>query len=159
MAEQALRINSAEDTAATETEAFPSLIDHDDNALDDTREKIRPAIIDLPIRARRRRSRAVSEADAYTAQLLRSPEVVVLPANATATRVPPTPTDMSNKLKVPQPGPARLKRNAGPDEWLAAAKECKYLSEPHMKQLCEIVKEYMMEGNFLQLIRHHGACR
>ena len=48
--------------------------------------------------------------------------------------------------KVPQPGPAKLKRNAGPDEWLEAAKDCKYLSEAHMKQLCEIVKEYMMEG-------------
>lgn len=48
--------------------------------------------------------------------------------------------------KVPQPGPAKLKRNAGPDEWLEAAKDCKYLSETHMKQLCEIVKEFMMEG-------------
>lgn len=48
--------------------------------------------------------------------------------------------------KVPQPGPAKLKRNAGPDEWLEAAKDCKYLSEPHMKQLCEMVKEFMMEG-------------
>lgn len=47
---------------------------------------------------------------------------------------------------VPQPGPAKLKRNAGPDEWLEAAKDCKYLSEQHMKQLCEMVKEYMMEG-------------
>jgi serine/threonine-protein phosphatase PP1-1 len=48
--------------------------------------------------------------------------------------------------KVPQPGPAKLKRNAGPDQWLEAAKDCKYLSEAHMKQLCEMVKEYMMEG-------------
>lgn len=48
--------------------------------------------------------------------------------------------------KVPQPGPAKLKRNAGPDEWLEAAKDCKYLSEAHMKQLCEMVKEFMMEG-------------
>lgn len=48
--------------------------------------------------------------------------------------------------KVPQPGPAKLKPNAGPDEWLEAAKDCKYLSEAHMKQLCEMVKEYMMEG-------------
>lgn len=45
-----------------------------------------------------------------------------------------------------EPGPARLKRRAGPDEWLEAAKRCKYLSEHHMKQLCEVVKEYMMEG-------------
>lgn len=51
-------------------------------------------------------------------------------------------------VKVPIPGPARLKRSAGPDEWLEAAKNCKYLSEYHMKQLCEIVKEYMMEGRF-----------
>lgn len=49
-------------------------------------------------------------------------------------------------VKVPVPGPARLKRSAGPDEWLEAAKNCKYLSEYHMKQLCEIVKEFMMEG-------------
>ncbi|KAJ5297319.1 hypothetical protein N7508_007568 [Penicillium antarcticum] len=52
--------------------------------------------------------------------------------------------------KIPQPGPAKLKRNAGPDEWLEAAKDCKYLSEPHMKQLCEIVKEYMMEESNIQ---------
>ncbi|OJJ45083.1 hypothetical protein ASPZODRAFT_675050 [Penicilliopsis zonata CBS 506.65] len=52
--------------------------------------------------------------------------------------------------KVPQPGPAKLKRNAGPDEWLAAAKDCKYLSEHHMKQLCEMVKEYMMEESNIQ---------
>ena len=50
---------------------------------------------------------------------------------------------------VPQPGPAKLKKNAGPDEWLEAARNCKYLSEAHMKQLCEIVKEYMMEGELV----------
>lgn len=53
--------------------------------------------------------------------------------------------------KVPQPGPAKLKRNAGPDEWLEAAKDCKYLSEAHMKQLCEMVKEYMMEGEHAEI--------
>lgn len=51
--------------------------------------------------------------------------------------------------EVPAPGPAKLKRNAGPDEWLEASKNCKYLSEYHMKQLCDIVKEYMMEGLLL----------
>jgi serine/threonine-protein phosphatase PP1-1 len=51
------------------------------------------------------------------------------------------------QVRVPQPGPARLKQSAGPDEWLEAAKECRYLSEYHMNQLCEIVKEYMMEGS------------
>lgn len=53
-------------------------------------------------------------------------------------------------VTVPVPGPARLKRSAGPDEWLEAAKNCKYLSEFHMKQLCEIVKEYMMEESNIQ---------
>ena len=47
---------------------------------------------------------------------------------------------------VPRPGPARLKRNAGLDQWLEAAKNCKYLSEPHMNELCEKVKELLMEG-------------
>jgi serine/threonine-protein phosphatase PP1-1 len=54
---------------------------------------------------------------------------------------------------IPQPGPSKLKRNAGPDEWLEAAKDCKFLSEHHMKQLCEIVKEYMMEGEDLYVFR------
>lgn len=53
--------------------------------------------------------------------------------------------------KVPRPGPAKLKRSAGPEQWLEAAKDCKYLSEHHMKQLCEIVKEYMMEGGWYSL--------
>ncbi|RMZ76357.1 hypothetical protein DV738_g4965, partial [Chaetothyriales sp. CBS 135597] len=52
--------------------------------------------------------------------------------------------------KVPVPGPARLKHSAGPEEWLEAAKNCKYLSEYHMKQLCEIVKEFMMEESNIQ---------
>lgn len=64
--------------------------------------------------------------------------------------------------KVPQPGPAKLKRNAGPDEWLEAAKDCKHLSEAHMKQLCEMVKEYMMEGEYadvgLNLQMLTGSC-
>jgi serine/threonine-protein phosphatase PP1-1 len=53
---------------------------------------------------------------------------------------------MAPAVKVPQPGPARLPKSASVDAWLEAARECKYLSEFHMKQLCEIVKEYMMEG-------------
>jgi hypothetical protein len=46
----------------------------------------------------------------------------------------------------PQPGPAQLVRNAGPEEWLEQAKLCRYLPEADMKRLCEIVKEYLMEG-------------
>jgi hypothetical protein len=69
------------------------------------------------------------------------------------TSSPPPPLKMPPS--VPQPGPARLKRSAGPDEWLDAAKNCKYLSEHHMKQLCEIVKEFMMEGQKLCIVSDH----
>ena len=53
---------------------------------------------------------------------------------------------MAKESDVPQPGPARLAKGAGPDEWLEAAKQCKYLPEADMKRLCEIVKECLMEG-------------
>jgi len=53
---------------------------------------------------------------------------------------------MPKEEPVPQPGPARLSPGAGPDEWLEAARNCKYLPEADIKRLCEIVKEYLMEG-------------
>jgi serine/threonine-protein phosphatase PP1-1 len=51
---------------------------------------------------------------------------------------------------VPQPGPAVLSSHAGPDEWLAQAKLCRYLPEADMKRLCEIVKECLMEESNIQ---------
>jgi hypothetical protein len=53
---------------------------------------------------------------------------------------------MGKDNDVPQPGPARLAKGAGPDEWLEQAKQCRYLPEADMKRLCEIVKECLMEG-------------
>lgn len=50
---------------------------------------------------------------------------------------------MSN---IPKPGPAILRPGAGLDEWLEEAKQCHYLPEAVMKQLCEMVKEVLMEG-------------
>jgi serine/threonine-protein phosphatase PP1-1 len=47
---------------------------------------------------------------------------------------------MAKDPEVPQPGPARLSKGAGPDEWLEQAKQA------DMKRLCEIVKECLMEG-------------
>lgn len=47
---------------------------------------------------------------------------------------------------VPKPGPATLSANAHLDEWLEEAKQCHYLPEPVMKELCEMVKEVLMEG-------------
>lgn len=55
---------------------------------------------------------------------------------------------MAPKAKVPKPGPAKLTPRAGLDEWLEQAKLCRYLPEPVMKQLCEMVKECLMEGEF-----------
>ncbi|KXT11233.1 hypothetical protein AC579_5558 [Pseudocercospora musae] len=54
---------------------------------------------------------------------------------------------------VPQPGPAVLTSNAGPDEWLEQAKQCRYLPEPDMKRLCEIVKECLMEESNIQPVQ------
>ena len=48
--------------------------------------------------------------------------------------------------EVPRPGPAKLTPGAGLDEWLEEAKQCHYLPEAVMKQLCEMVKEVLMEG-------------
>ena len=49
---------------------------------------------------------------------------------------------------VPKPGPAKLSKGAGLEEWLHEAKQCHYLPEYVMKQLCEMVKECLMEGKY-----------
>mgnify|MGYP000941352999 CR=1 FL=1 len=49
---------------------------------------------------------------------------------------------------IPRPGPANLGPNAGIDEWLEEAKQCHYLPERAMKELCEKVKEILMEGEY-----------
>ena len=54
---------------------------------------------------------------------------------------------------VPEPGPAQLTSHAGPDEWLAQAKLCRYLPEADMKRLCEIVKECLMEESNIQPVQ------
>ncbi|RKU43348.1 sporulation-induced protein [Coniochaeta pulveracea] len=51
---------------------------------------------------------------------------------------------------VPKPGPANLRPGAGLDDWLEEAKQCHYLPESVMKQLCEIVKEVLMEESNIQ---------
>ncbi|ORY15561.1 serine/threonine-protein phosphatase 6 [Clohesyomyces aquaticus] len=60
---------------------------------------------------------------------------------------------MGKDSDVPQPGPARLSKGAGPDEWLEQAKLCKYLPEADMKRLCEIVKECLMEESNIQPVQ------
>ena len=57
---------------------------------------------------------------------------------------------MANNSSVPQPGPAQITKGGGPDEWLEAARTCKYLPEGDIKRLCEIVKEYLMEESNIQ---------
>jgi hypothetical protein len=58
---------------------------------------------------------------------------------------------------VPKPGPATLTPGAGLDEWLEEAKQCHYLPESVMKQLCEMVKEVLMEGSS-PCLPHDGFC-
>ncbi|CZS96311.1 hypothetical protein WAI453_009874 [Rhynchosporium graminicola] len=52
--------------------------------------------------------------------------------------------------KVPQPGAAKLKPNSQLPEWLEEAKLCHHLPESIMKQLCEKVKECLMEESNIQ---------
>lgn len=54
--------------------------------------------------------------------------------------------------EIPKPGPAKLGPRAGLDEWLEQAKLCRYLPEGAMKQLCEMVKECLMEGMSFETI-------
>ena len=59
----------------------------------------------------------------------------------------PKPAKMpEGKPKLPKPGPAKLTKNSDVDEWLKAAFNNQYLPEQTMKKLCEICKEYLMEG-------------
>ncbi|KAK4223193.1 Metallo-dependent phosphatase-like protein [Podospora fimiseda] len=51
---------------------------------------------------------------------------------------------------APKPGPAKLSPNADIDEWLEEARQCHYLPEHVMKQLCERVKEVLMEESNIQ---------
>ncbi|KAI9761222.1 MAG: sporulation-induced protein [Chaenotheca gracillima] len=60
---------------------------------------------------------------------------------------------MATPDSIPQPGPARISKGAGPDEWLEQARQCKYLPEADMKRLCEIVKECLMEESNIQPVR------
>ena len=57
-----------------------------------------------------------------------------------------------NKKKLPKPGPAKLSKSGqnDVDEWLKCAFNNQYLPEATMKKLCEICKEYLMEGGTLQ---------
>ncbi|TQS37364.1 hypothetical protein Golomagni_02165 [Golovinomyces magnicellulatus] len=57
---------------------------------------------------------------------------------------------MTDSLGYSKPGPAKLSSNAGLDEWLEEAKLCHYLPENVMKQLCEMVKECLMEESNIQ---------
>ncbi len=36
------------------------------------------------------------------------------------------------------------------DEWIATARECKYLAEEDLKKLCDLVKSYLLEESNVQ---------
>ena len=61
---------------------------------------------------------------------------------------------MPDVRKLPKPGPAKLSKNGynDVDEWLKCAFNNQYLPEPVMKKLCEICKEYLMEGGALPFV-------
>ena len=63
----------------------------------------------------------------------------------------PVKTEKMPIPNVPKPGPAKLSKGAGLPEWLEEAKQCHYLPEVCMEQLCEQVKECLMEGIYPHL--------
>ena len=65
---------------------------------------------------------------------------------------------MPGAATVPRPGPANLSPNAGLDEWLEEAKQCHYLPERVMKELCEMVKEVLMEGGWTLVVFRELSC-
>ncbi|KAL5318775.1 hypothetical protein ACEPPN_013841 [Leptodophora sp. 'Broadleaf-Isolate-01'] len=62
----------------------------------------------------------------------------------------PPPSFKMPASNVPKPGPANLTKGSELPEWLEQAKRCRYLPEPVMKQLCEKVKECLMEESNIQ---------
>ena len=72
------------------------------------------------------------------------PKVTLPPFTFPFTSVPPK---MPNS-GVPKPGPAKLSKKSQLPEWLSEAKLCHFLPEAIMKQLCEMVKECLMEGEY-----------
>lgn len=70
-----------------------------------------------------------------------------IPAYYPTTSPPPPAPRKMPAPNVPKPGPAKgIDRNSTPEQWLEEAKQCHYLPEQTMKQLCERVKECLMEG-------------
>lgn len=68
--------------------------------------------------------------------------------------VRPKYSKMPGGKKLPKPGPAKLSKNGYNDvnEWLKCAFNNQYLPESVMKKLCEICKEYLMEGEFHRIL-------
>jgi hypothetical protein len=88
----------------------------------------------------------VDHSDSTSSPYSTSPEYKPRPLPPLPVLRNPQPLPKMPGPNVPKPGPAKLSRNAGPEEWLEEAKQCHYLPEFVMKQLCEIVKEHLMEG-------------
>ena len=75
------------------------------------------------------------------------------PSQRVSVRLPPIGTKPkvmpeTSRKKLPKPGPAKLSKSGQNDvnEWLKCAFNNQYLPEATMKKLCEICKEYLMEG-------------
>jgi hypothetical protein len=98
-----------------------------------------------------RRQKAVHYNE-FELSLVKAPKLLLDPAQVPPRPLPPLPVKKMPGPSVPKPGPAKLSSHAGLEEWLEEAKLCHYLPEQAMKQLCEMVKECLMEGRFLRRI-------
>ena len=101
----------------------------------------------------RRRSASFRERGVVEAFQTRDAQIAASVKSEASISVQPQPSTFREEIevtmpkpKVFKPGPAKLKPNSSPQEWLQCALRNKYLPENIMKELCEICKRALMEG-------------
>ncbi|KAG7006485.1 serine/threonine-protein phosphatase SIT4 [Physcia stellaris] len=110
-----------------------------------------------PSNSFRRRSASFRERGAVEAFRRRDAQIAAFVKTEASTSIQPQPSTFREEIevtmpkpKVFKPGPAKLKPNSSPQEWLQCALRNKYLPENIMKELCEICKRALMEESNIQ---------
>jgi hypothetical protein len=116
-------------------EENPDWSDEDTDEEDGEDEKDKQGGVELDLSSKRFSSASTPAPAKYTSSSINK-----------SRPLPPIPIKKMPNPNVPKPGPAKLSKNASLAEWLEEAKQCHYLPEAVMKQLCEMVKECLMEG-------------
>lgn len=156
------------DRAKPSSPTRASASDHSSTAfpiLEETAVPVPETEQNLPTRSRRR-SASFRERGAVEAFQRRDAQIAATVKTEAPIPIQPRPSAFREefevimpKSKVFKPGPAKLKPNSSPQEWLQCALRNKYLPENIMKELCEICKRALMEGKPTPSLKHHKHCR